>query len=437
MPKRLLIFFLLLSLACYAFAGYMVKREDFSLVAGTCGILSGIYFLLLRYRKGLSTRQIIAWGLAFRIVLIPAWPALSDDFYRFIWDGLVQQSGVSPYAVIPHQTGLRFTAELASVYPKLNSQHYFSVYPPVSQMIYRLCTIVGGGTVYGSMIALKVFIAGFETGTLLLMARLLGRFGLAQSLIAIYAFNPLVILELCGNIHFEAGMIFFTLLAVWLMLNKKRLPAAAALAGAVCIKLLPLLFIPVFWHHLPRMQFLKFAAATCFFCLVLCLPYFNNMNLVSNFLTSLQLYYGKFEFNGSLYLLLRETGYAITGNNEIYFISKAMLLFSFTGFLWIWLKKKQIFTTLFLLLAAHLLFSATVHPWYLAPLVACTPFINFRFALLWAALAPLSYITYASFPYRENFWLTGIEYGLVACFLFWELRKKNGWVKADLSRNIV
>lgn len=422
MPKRLFIFLMILSFAGYIFCGYFIQRIHFPLLISGYSALFLVYFLLIRYRENLDIKLIILSGLLFRIVLSAAVPSLSDDFYRFIWDGVVQNVNLNPYASLPAgimaETPGRFTAE---VFFKLNSPNYYSVYPPVMQFIFRICNLMSNGSVFWNIVFLKLFIIVFEAGTMLIMIKLLAHYKLSKHLSAIYILNPLVILELTGNIHFEAGMIFFTLLAVWMIIRNKLLFSSAALAAAICIKLLPLLFVPLFFYQLPRKTLISFVFYTAVICIAFTLPYLYHPKLISNFLESLQLYYGKFEFNGSIYLLARQVGYALVGYNPIHFLSKIILSVSLLAFVWIWIKQKNLVMGIFLLLAAQLCFSATVHPWYVAPLVALSPFIRFRFALIWSALIPLTYITYSKLPYQENYWLVGLEYGIVFGFLVWEV----------------
>ncbi|HYK75836.1 MAG TPA: hypothetical protein VEV16_02575 [Daejeonella sp.] len=71
-----------------------------------------------------------------------------------------------------------------------------------------------------------------------------------------------------------------------------------------------------------------------------------------------------------------------------------------------------------------------VHPWYLAALVALSPFVRYRFALIWTALAPLSYITYQTLPYQQNYWLIALEYLIVGFWMVFEMRQNNEWKSA-------
>jgi hypothetical protein len=67
------------------------------------------------------------------------------------------------------------------------------------------------------------------------------------------------------------------------------------------------------------------------------------------------------------------------------------------------------------------IFGAIVHPWYILILVAFTPFVKWRFAVLWSVLICLSYYTYRVIPYEENLNLVIIEYLLLGLFIIYEL----------------
>jgi alpha-1,6-mannosyltransferase len=120
----------------------------------------------------------------------------------------------------------------------------------------------------------------------------------------LYWFNPLVILEVVGNLHFE-GFVLMFLLGILLNLSRQKLGWSGAFWGlAVGMKLLPFLLAPAFffWKGVrTSLQFWGMAAVVLLFAF-LPLVYWNSW---ANFLQSLQLYQGKFEFNASLYYLFR------------------------------------------------------------------------------------------------------------------------------------
>jgi len=48
--------------------------------------------------------------------------------------------------------------------------------------------------------------------------------------------------------------------------------------------------------------------------------------------------------------------------------------------------------------------------------------------LVWSALVMLSYSTYLQIPYHEIWWVTAIEYMILAGVLYLEIRKRKGLV---------
>ena len=75
-------------------------------------------------------------------------------------------------------------------------------------------------------------------------------------------------------------------------------------------------------------------------------------------------------------------------------------------------------------LSIYLLFTTTVHPWYVLPLLAYSVFTHLRFAWLWSALIFLTYVGYTATGYTENLGLVVLEYLGVASLLIWEVRTK-------------
>jgi hypothetical protein len=232
-----------------------------------------------------------------------------------------------------------------------------------------------------------------------------------------------VIIELTGNIHFEALMIFFVLLTAWLLLKKQPSVAAGALSLAIQAKLLPLIAIPLLFKELGVWRTILFGSV-CLLLIVFSSPLlWDEPERLLNISDSLQLYFGKFEFNGSIYSILRGFGWWLLGYNPIWWVSKILMLFTIAAFIFIYRQNHDFLRGFFWLMITYLLFSAIVHPWYLAILVALSPFGPFRFALVWTALIPLTYHTYTVEPYEQNYLLIGLEYAVVAGCLIYEQRR--------------
>ncbi len=194
-----------LSLSGYIWLGYFTERTDFLPVLLLYSVLFALYaFLLFENKSGGSYKIAIGGAVLLRLSLLLMTPNLSDDYYRFIWDGLMTVNGVNPYLLTPaefinsQQAVPGISTEL---FQHLNSTGYLSAYPPVSQFIFWLSAKLAGAGIFGNIIAVRVILLLAEFGTLALLYRLAMRFKLTPGTILIYALNPLVIIELTGNLR--------------------------------------------------------------------------------------------------------------------------------------------------------------------------------------------------------------------------------------------
>lgn len=422
----------LLTGAAYLALAYATPRSQFGQVLGLFGVAGAAYAWLLH------TRLPLRWGLGaallFRLLWLPATPALSDDFYRFRWDGLLSSHGQNVFAATPHQVlfladraGPRAAAtlplaELRRLYPKLNSPDYYSVYPPVGQLLYRVAATAYPASQTGFLALVRVALLLADVGAALLLLRLLPAASWPARRALGYLLHPLVIVEVAGNVHMEGVVVFFLLLMGWLLWRRQAALAGAALALAVATKLLPLLALPLLARRLswPRHAWLGGAFASAL--LLLFAPYLAGSSL-SHIGQSLRLYFHLFEFNASLFYLLRATGQTLTGANQIDQLGPALALTT-TGLLLTLAARERRPTlatlpqALLLALTGYYALATTVHPWYLVPLVALSCFSPRRYAIVWAGLIVLSYATYRTLPYAENPLLTSLEYAGV---LAWAL----------------
>jgi hypothetical protein len=161
--------------------------------------------------------------------------------------------------------------------------------------------------------------------------------------------------------------------------------------------------------------------------LLLFIPLINGA-FVSNFGSSLNLYFQRFEFNASLYYLFRWLGFQIRGYNIIATLGPYLALLAFVSIILLTLLEKHtnwknLFERLLFAICCYLFCTTTIHPWYLAlPIVFCL-FTSFRFPILWSGLIFMTYINYSYTPYFENLWVVAIEYLLVFAFLIFEIWK--------------
>lgn len=436
MPRLTLYSLLILSLAGYVLMGYFVNRSNFELLITVYSSLFLISYLIIKNKEHYNFKTLLLCGILFRFCLIFSTPALSDDFYRFLWDGRIQQLGFNPFDFTPRQfLNQNSDAFLNQLFPYLNSPDYFSVYPQLSQILFNIASEIGQDSLQTNLVVLKSMIFISEIGTIFLLSKLLNKRKKDPLLLLIYLLNPLVIIELTGNIHFEAFMIFFFLLTALLFYNQKIIGSASALSLSIQAKLLPILVIPFLIKKIGIRKTIEYGLLCILITTLISIGSINTIDRISHIAESINLYYGKFEFNGGIYLFFRSIGWWAIGYNPITFVSKLMILFSLTGIIYVYFKESDILSGFFWLLIIYFGFSAIIHPWYLAPLVALSLFVRFRFILVWAALIPLSYISYRTLPYTENYWIIGLEYFIVTVYFLWETKILAPTSKAVILEN--
>ena len=414
-----------ISLFCYYWLAYQLNREDFTDLISCFALSFGAYYLLIKRKHEKSLSFFIGIGTLFRLLFLVSIPALSDDYFRFIWDGQLSAIGINPFSSLPHEVGVEFrNKEL--LLEGMNSQEYYTVYPPVSQLIYWLSSIFSSDRILSNIIAIRAMIIVAELGTVYLMINLLKKFKMNPRFSLLYFLNPLVVVELSGNLHFEGIMIFFFILAIHLLVSKKNyLVAALPWALAAATKLIPIFFLPVLLRRFPTIKAIIFYLIFIVIFLAAWIPFIRE-DLIHNFMESITLYSRTFEFNASIYYICRWIGYQIKDYNAIATIGPWLTRLAYLGMMIILLRRKignwqTVFPIILLSLTCYYFLALIIHPWYICSLVALSVFSRFRYAIVWSGLIILSYWAYSNSDYYENYWLIAVEYTIVFTYLFYEL----------------
>jgi len=502
------IFFLVI----ITFLSYYPQQEDFSYLLPGFIAAFGIYYFCC---KKLDNRKSLTFWLGVAVVarflLLFSLPNLSDDVYRFIWDGRLLSQGINPFEQLPGYyllAGNEVSGITQALFDQLNSPEYFTVYPPVCQAIFAVSTWLFPNSILGTIIAMKSFFLIFEMGTLFLGVRLLDHFKMERKQILWYALNPLIILELTGNLHFEALMVFFLVAAIYFYVKfgvvlssglphldplrlstetRKGSPArghtaphetpysesltsrhsfrhltlsGVAMGFAIATKLLPLMFLPFFIRRLGWKKAVIYFGVIGVTVVALFAPLFSSVFL-SNIGSSIGLYFQRFEFNGSVYYLLRWLGQQFTGYNQIRLLGPLLGLMVFVGIIYRAFSEKdwkndatpsvsfpshtsilkeashadkqrtrssqelstlQLFRQMLFALTLFLFCTTTVMPWYLSGLILFSVFTGHRYPLVWSFMILLTYVNYSYPVFVENLWVVGLEYAVVGFFVWREHR---------------
>jgi alpha-1,6-mannosyltransferase len=424
-------FFLLIVIAVsYFFLGYFVPRESF----GILFLLYAISFFGFVYLMQLQQnfRTLFSAGLLFRFVFLVCTPFLSQDFYRFIWDGRLIVAGINPYEFMPNQiiksTELFFQSNF--LFEKMGSlsASHFSNYPPVNQFLFALSGFISGKSILGSILFFRIIIILADIGIYYFGRKILVHLNQNPDKIFWYFLNPLIIVELTGNLHFEGVMLFFLIVTIYNIIQEKWLYASVFIAIAISVKLLPLLLLPLFWQKLGWKKSILFYSSTILLNCLFFLP-FLNAHLISNYTETISLWFTNFEFNASFYYVFRAIGYYVKGYNIIHTIGKIIPIITILTVLFYSFFKEnkttqEVIKNALLVLTIYFFISTTIHPWYVINLVVLGVFTNYKFPIVWSFLIILSYYAYSTLLFKENYFFLIIEYSIVFSVFFFEITRK-------------
>ena len=440
----LFLLFALVLLVGTIYITYFIQRHETGRLLVTYALLFIAYAgIILLVKSDKEVYLFLGVSLLARFVLLPAMPQLSDDYYRFLWDGMLINHGIHPFVHVPTtlvaQGYLEQLPPLApTLYQHMNSPDYFTIYPPVCQALFAGAFYFFPDSLEGGVIMLRLPILIAEVVSIFFIFKLLKIYALPAKYALLYAFNPLVILELSGNLHFEALMICFLLVNIYLFQQNRLMLSAVFFGLAICAKLLPLIFLPLFIRRLGIRKSMYYFGVVGVTCVLLFLPLLN-VELVKGLQNSVGLYFQKFEFNASLYYIVREIGYAVKGFNIIEQAGKWMAIAAFVSIILFTLLErcKRLPEAFLWVLLIYYIFATIVHPWYVTPLVAFSVFSKYRFAIVWSLLVFFSYIGYSVTGYYEHLMVVFVEYCIILVVLVYEigLFADVGWLKNFLKKS--
>lgn len=407
--------FLITSLILF---GYFLERPKFHLFyALLLGSFGAYYFIS---RQKLDFKLLFGLGLIFRLILLFATPELSDDFYRFIWDGALMVEGENPFLYLPTEVlGKQLIeGQFLELFPLLNSPNYYTVYPTIIQLI-NVVSVFVGQSVFGSMLVMKLIFLGSELASFYFLRKLLVYYQKDENRVFWYWLCPLIVLEFVGNLHHEAIMLTFVLGAIYYLKQSKTGLSAIFLGLAIFTKLTPLLFVPFFVFSLSQKESFKYTLILVMSLVIMFLPMGYQEGYLFLF-KSIQLYFGSFEFNSSLYYLSTYVEWVLIDFKWIY---KGIVMLSMGVFLLFWFqKKKDVSRGIAFIYLVYVLSAQSVHPWYILPLfplfiLNAVP----KYYWVWMILIPLTYMTYMFVPYQQQIWVNVVEYAVVFGLMFMDV----------------
>ena len=239
---------------------------------------------------------IISFGLIFRLTLFPATNTTSRDVNRYLWEGKVLSNGYNPFTVAPQDSQLvKYRDKL---YEDVTFKNMATIYPPVAQATFLSAYLLKGE----SLIGLKIIYFLFDLMIMLLLLKFLYLKRVDLNNIILYAWMPVVLFEYFVNVHIDLIGIFFMLLFIYLMEKDKVYIAAVFFSLAFLSKMYPIILFPLIVKKAGLKK--AFYFLLMFLTITICfyIPFIYKDYSV---FTSLFTYLEKWEFNSSIYYLLK------------------------------------------------------------------------------------------------------------------------------------
>ncbi len=352
----------------------------------------------------------VLWGaLILRLAFFPLLPELTDDPFRYIWDGMLQWEGINPYKFVPSASELEVFQD-NTLYQDLNSKEYYSIYPPISQLFFALGALFYDGHWVPPYYILKAVLVAVEFAGVAVLTRLT-----TARNVLLYAWNPLVLIETAGQGHTEALLMPLLFLALWAVQKQKGGLASVAIAGAGLVKLYPFAFGP----YLLRRFGWRAVWPGALLVVGLSIPYAAPYAL-PHIMTSVDLFFELFEFNAGPYYFVKHLLWAWTGadwSKTIGPVFRGLFLLSLPVLYFLDARRDWSFRrACLLLIGTFLVLSTTVHPWYLLPVIGLGvmgPRPSWHW--LWLGLCSIgTYLFYIDGLYWTWIWLGWGGAGLIA-----------------------
>ncbi len=392
-------------------------RDHVPAFLGLFALLFGLYVLEVVRKK---PQGLFGWGFVigtavlFRSIAFFSPPSLSDDIHRYLWDGRVQAAGINPYQYAPADPALDVFRNPAQ--PPVNHPTVATLYPPLSQMAFRLAARVP------TLSAQKALFAGLELCLLGLMVLFLSRRGQGPDRLLLYAWNPLLIVEFWSSGHMDSLGLLFLVAGVFAW-EASLFRRAGGLWGLAFLgKFASLIFLP--WMILRQ----RGRGILGYFLLVVLLGYavyfLMPLSELSRFFQGAATYAQRWSFNASVYaLLLKGTPWS----TEMIKIVFAVVAGGVAGLLALTLEDRQVSVYAGIVIALSIALSPVVHPWYVLWILPFVTLYPCPSGIALTGLAALSYLVIPVYAttgmWKLPAWVPWVEYLPVYALLFWELQR--------------
>ncbi len=379
------------------------------------------YGLLHRSGEILTTRTILLVALFLRLLALPLEPTLSDDAWRYLWDGRLLLEGASPYDGPPADPAFAdyhdHLFELQG-YPETNT-----IYPPLAQLWFASSVaFVTPHDAFSSLASFyiwKILLTLGELVGILLLLRLFLFLGRSRLPAILYAWHPLAVVEIAGQGHTDGLWVLALAIAFYGFVRGSAGRGAWGLGLGTAARIFPVLLAPLWYRFLSKSERIVGLITALPFLLLMII--FADPAIFERYSTVAARFTDYYEFNGGIYhgtKYLLDLAHLKPSNEIAGTITTGTLLLGVLLFT-LWPLRRRTIDTLLVrsigIITLQIALTAKSHVWYgVAPLFLITLERDPRFRPLWlwlALTAPLTYLYYAVTPNAESAMVLWIEWG--------------------------
>ncbi|PCJ18410.1 MAG: hypothetical protein COB02_10965 [Candidatus Cloacimonadota bacterium] len=327
---------------------------------------------------------------------------ISDDTYRYMWEGYIQQFGVNPYLLAPDSQEL--IKYRWSEFKMPNHESMTAIYPAFSLMLMKLTSYISLD--YRSF---KIVFGFFDFLSILLLLMLMYSYKIPSGRVFIYALNPVTLFSFVGQGHLDSMMMFFVILSLLLFEKEKFSIMWISLALAFCSKYLCLLLIPMFINRKSYKSFYLFFV----FTLLCFIPYLSAKFHIFDSLLSFSF---NMQYNAFIFSLVKTI---LFGNHIL-----AHFLLSSIGIVlgtWLFISRTNPIYPALSISAMFLIFAPTIHFWYLSLFIPFLCFVESPALVFWTVSSGLWYCHYQNLEFSHLPLVSLLEYSPVLLLLLWDL----------------
>lgn len=385
------------------------------------------FFLILQRKNNCDYPQLFIGLIGLiKITSLFSIPMLSNDFYRFWWDGWLSSHGINPFDYTPSEAlstlpNATWKEPMKHYFPFLNSAEYHTVYPILSQGLFAICAKLSDGNLWLFSLIMKGFYLFGDVMCFKGLNSLLKDRKLSPGYGLLYFGNPLIIVEFFGNLHTEFFMICFFIWAIRYYNKPPGIASFGYMVFSILSKLNSLLWLPFFIYF--RQASRKWVYFSCALLLTLALMYLPAIHQPEGFLSSIRLYFEQFEFNSLIYVYLRDFLFQAKWYEWQQRLGWILLLVFLIFYLKFWipvtLRKTGTegfpFASSWWIYIIYIGLSSTVHPWYISPLILLGIFYNPWSSMILGMMISFSYSYYDPIfqPYSKYYMLIAYMISLV------------------------